>query len=322
MRVLVTSCETSEGAWRHEEMILRRMWTVSSRKHVLTEDPADAEVIIIGNLREENGYRALLENPVINKYPDKCFAHFDGDEPKLFLRGIYTSVTTRGRLDARFRSGSYALYHPDFQNPLVRDRGGEIPAEEKRYLFSFVGRNCHPVRAKIFAQPFTRPDVLVRDTSDFNVFTHASDGKSERQRQFVEILKQSKFALCPRGNGAASIRMFESMRMGVAPIVISDSWVRPSGVDWEKCAIWIQERDIPKLQEIAESHEGVAAEMGRTAADTYERCFSERAYFDYVVDTCAEIMEGQRVPERYYWGVRRLVRAGYTFRSRLARAMH
>lgn len=317
MRVLVTSCETHAEAWRHQEQMLRDLWTRSSRRHTLTENPAEADIILIGNIREEDWHRSFRENPLIAKYPNKCFGLADFDDPLLFLRGIYTSATRRMPFAKRARSGAYTLYHSDFQNPCIVDRGGLVADEEKTYLFSFLGRRGHSVRDAILDHAYERPDVLVRDTSSFNLFTHLNAGKREKQQAFVETLKRSKFALCPRGNGAASIRLFEAMRMGVAPIIVSDDWILPTGVDWESCALFVKERDVAQIERIAAAHESRWREMGEAAAAAYQACFSEESYFDYIVDNCVAMKTQQWIPESVFWHMRGLFLFGYKATRRI-----
>ncbi len=36
----------------------------------------------------------------------------------------------------------------------------------------------------------------------------------------------------PRGIGASSVRIFEAMRAGRAPVIISDDWIVPPVGDW------------------------------------------------------------------------------------------
>ena len=38
------------------------------------------------------------------------------------------------------------------------------------------------------------------------------------------------------------MRLFEAMRLGVAPIIASDDWVYPRGPDWSACSVVIKER--------------------------------------------------------------------------------
>lgn len=303
-RIFLTSCETHEGAWRHQEERLRALWERSSRTHTLADSPEEADLIIIGNLRDENWLRSLRTHPVVNRYPSKCFVVEDRDDPMPLLRGVYTSATRNLWCKSRYRSASYGLYHPDFQNPHIDAYQGDACARPKKYLFSFTGRACHPVRAGIFAAYSDRGDCHVRDTSDFNLFTHQSEGKAEQQRRFVEVLEASKFALCPRGNGAASIRLFEAMRIGVAPIIVSDDWILPNGPDWPSFALSVREADVAEIGRLAEKSESRYAEMGRKAAEAYAQFFAEDVYFDYLIEQMLDIRRRQFVPEVVHWRMR------------------
>ena len=56
--------------------------------------------------------------------------------------------------------------------------------------------------------------------------------------------------LCPRGQGTSSIRLFEAMRMGIAPVIISDKWIGPKGPEWESFAVFVKEKDISRSARI------------------------------------------------------------------------
>jgi hypothetical protein len=319
MKVFLTSCETHAGAWRHQEDLLQGMWEGSSRQHELVDSPELAEVILVGNLRDEDYFASLRRNPVIGRYPDRCFVISEADEPRPLLRGIYTSAHRKLPFPSRFRAGAYSLQHPDFNNPFVERHAGAAFDLPKEYLFSFTGRNCHPVRTAILGQAFTRRDVVVKDTSQFNVFTHQKDGKSASQEFFVQTMEKSKFVVCPRGNGAASIRLFEAMKIGVAPIIISDDWILPKGPLWSEFALFVKEGDIGCLEEVATEAEPRFREMGERAAREYQLFFAPAAYFDYLIDQCAELMAGQLIPERCFWAARNLVALKWKLENRLRR---
>ena len=55
---------------------------------------------------------------------------------------------------------------------------------------------------------------------------------------------QLDLILCPRGEGTSSIRLFESLRMGRPPVIISDQWVPPEGPAWDTFSVRIPERRI------------------------------------------------------------------------------
>ncbi|MEO7099845.1 MAG: exostosin family protein [Luteolibacter sp.] len=305
MKVFVTRCGSEPDAWRDHEETLCGLWASSNRLHSLTKDPQEADIIVITDLRQEDGYAQLKANPLLRKHADKCFAVYDGDFPNPLLRGIYTSISNRTWFSSRFRSGSYGLYHRDFKNPYIENHPGMAYDMEKSYLYCFAGRISHPVRSTILNLKSERPDIISIDTSGFNLFTH--DGVASRvkdQDWFGDILVKSKFSLCPRGAGTSSIRLFETMKIGVAPVILSDEWIFPKGLNWSEFSIIIKEKDADKLVEIVASHESRFREMGAAAQKAYEDYFSEAAYFNYLVGQCAEIMSEQRVPESFFWKLR------------------
>lgn len=319
MKIHLTSCETQPGAWRHQEEILRELWECSSRQHQLVDAPDEADIVIVGNIRDENWFASLRNHPVISKYPNRCFAVTETDDPKPLLRGIYTSAHRKLAFPSRCRTGAYTLQHPDFNNPCIERHCGGAFNSPKKYLFSFTGRNCHPVRTALLKQPFERDDVFVKDTSDFDLFTHQNEHKASSQEFFVQAMEASKFVICPRGNGASSIRLFEAMRIGVAPILVSDDWILPKGPRWNAFALFVKESEIGDIEALAVRNEARWKEMGALAAQEYERHFSRTAYFDYVVAQCADLIEKQLVPESLFWGMRNLFVWGWKAENRLRR---
>jgi hypothetical protein len=108
------------------------------------------------------------------------------------------------------------------------------PFAERRILASFVGsRRTHGCRQILFDAAITdRPDVLVEDVNWWGM-ARASDGQTERagrKARFAEILLDSKFAFCPRGNGPSSKRRWEAAYCGAIPILIDD-FTQPFGAE-------------------------------------------------------------------------------------------
>ncbi|HLP03133.1 MAG TPA: exostosin family protein [Opitutaceae bacterium] len=319
MKMLPTSCETHAGAWRQHERGLRALWARSSRRHQLVDDPAAADMIVIGNIRRERAYRSLRLHPLVRRFPEKCFGMSEDWLLHPLLRGLYVNAHRGLPFRGRFRTGSYALYHPDFKNPLIEGYVGHAYLAPKRHLASFCGRDCHPVRAALFAQRWQRPDVFIYDTSDFNAFTHNAAGKAPWYEEYLHTMEASKFALCPRGTGAASIRLFEAMRLGVAPVILSDAWIFPRGPDWASFALRVPEREVGRIEALLCEREPDYAELGRRAQAAFRRFFSEDSYFDYVVDQLAAIAREQKVPEAVFWKLRHVHAACLSLHRRLRR---
>jgi len=60
---------------------------------------------------------------------------------------------------------------------------------------------------------------------------------------YTELLLNSQFALCPRGNGYYSYRITEAMSAGAIPVILSDRYVLPFDdiVDWKAFSVIIPE---------------------------------------------------------------------------------
>lgn len=300
MRIFSTPCETGPDARTHADATLRELHAASMpRLHELVDRPDDADVILISNLPLEPDQLALRRHPLFPRYLHKSFALWDAWNTPFLLPGVYANAARGTRL-GRFRSGSYALLHPNFKNPFVEAFENAPPAgRAPDLLFSFLGRDCHPCRARLFKRRFRRRDVLVEDTSGFNTFTHDRAGKEEAQRRYLDIALRSKFVLCPRGVGPSSIRLFEALRLGIAPVIISDAWLPCAGPDWRRFAIFIPERDLNRVEEIVEAYEPRWREMGAAARRAHEEFFSRTAYFNFLVENVRSIARSRVVPERW-----------------------
>ncbi len=179
--------------------------------------------------------------------------------------------------------------------------------KEKQYLFSFKGRDSHPVRNKLFQMKFKRQDITIIDSSEFNLWSEKEFDKEKIFEDYCNLILDSKFTLCPAGSGVNSIRLFESMQLGVAPVIISDRWRYPSGPDWQDFSIIIPESQIHNLEEIVCGYEAVYAEMGQKARQAYDNYFAEPVCFNYMVDNSLEILRTQKIPKSWYWKARYLI---------------
>ena len=72
-----------------------------------------------------------------------------------------------------------------------------------------------------------------------------------KTEEFINVLKQSKFSLCPSGTGPNSTRLWESLSFGSIPVILADTYVLPKikGVEWDKYVIRWEESKIGELYE-------------------------------------------------------------------------
>lgn len=300
MRVYITSLDPTENGNRFHETKLLEIYQKSDKKHTIVDNPDEAQIILLGNADDKTGEK-ILSNPIINKFPQKCFSISDKDITLFLNRGIYTSANNRSVIGwRRLRTGSYTLLPDRFTNPYIAEMSNRT-TYKKKFLFSFIGRNCHAIRTKIFNLNYLRQDVLIEDSSSTFDVWKTNVSAEQKQLRFGEILAQSKFSLCPRGAIANSIRLFESLQIGVAPVIIADSFLLPKGPDWRKFSIIIKEKDIDQLENIVSSFEANFVEMGALAKQCYDNYFSEKSYFNYTVDNCIDVQKTQIIPEKLYW---------------------
>jgi hypothetical protein len=230
------------------------------------------------------------------------------DSPLIMNRGIYSGAKSSLMTRSRVRTGAYTLLPAALANPFVSaHKSSKQDYIKKMYLLSFVGQRSDKLREKILQITFRRADIFVQDTSDHDSFDPKSDERIQRQKNYYNVLLRSKFAICPRGFCPNSIRLFEAMKMGVAPVILSDNWLYPKGPKWEEFSIAIKEKHVRELEHVIESYEDDFMEMGRLARKAYEQYFSEAAYFDYVMDNFVEIMQCQQIPERFYLALTPLI---------------
>jgi Exostosin family len=266
------------------------------RKHSLTDDPSTADLILFAELYGAGAYfQSVRRHPFVKKFREKCFLFCSNDFVIPFLPGVYASIEKRWSSE-RTRSGFYLGVS---ENEFV---DFTAPREDLTYLYSFLGTvDTAPVRRDLAT--LSHPRSFFQDTSaDYrNVLGGKLDAAAMREywRRYGEIYKASKFGLCPRGMGTSSVRLFDTMRMGRVPVILSDQWVEPQGPRWEKFSLRVPEADFACIPDLLEKHEASAVEMGLLARTQWEEWFSERVCFHRVVEWCLDIKSRRRIPEAW-----------------------
>lgn len=305
VKIFITSLDNSENGKKSHEIKLREIYKKSDQKHGLVDNAIEADIILVGNVDDENGEK-ILRNQIIQQFPEKCFSISNYDTTLFLNHGIYTSTSNRSFIGwKRVRTGSYTLLSDNNKNPYISN-SYNLGSTEKKYLFSFIGRDCHAVRKQILNLDFERKDILIEDSSKAFDRWKTNDDEDIKQYHFFEVLSQSKFSLCPRGAIYNSIRLFESLQLGVAPVIIADGFLLPKGPNWKDFSIFIKERHVENLESIVQKYEDNYIEMGLLAKQCFEDFFSDESYFNYIVDNCIDIQNTQIIPEEWYWKLRHL----------------
>jgi hypothetical protein len=277
---LVSAAGTNARSSGHSEveMLLRSAAMDRFGIHTTLDDPQSADLILFANGYEAGFYFERVRSHVLlRSFREKSYLFSSVDRVIPFIPGVYASIERSWYWPAWARSGHYLGIQETEELRFEAERSAP------KYLFSFLGsRATHAVRERVLR--LRHPDALLVDTSG-----HRADLPLELRARYAEAIHDSQFVLCPRGGGAATFRLFESMMLGRVPVVISDEWVPPSGPDWDRCSLRVRERDIDLIPTMLEQRVDDAAVMGENARTTWLDWFSDSASFHRIIDWCLDL---------------------------------
>jgi len=132
---LLSVAAQSDAPWAYAFDDLNRMRRSATADrfgvHRLTDDPADADVILfVENCDPGRHYLEVRRHPVYRAHHDRCFLFSRHDFPIPFLPGIYASINRRWHDPERTRSGFYLDVFDKIYDQLG---GGEYTHEGEQY---------------------------------------------------------------------------------------------------------------------------------------------------------------------------------------------
>ena len=250
-----------------------------------TVDTADAADLILASTQGDGfgaHFRELRASTVFRAHRRKLVCYCPDDLVYAALPGIYPAATPYWAAQGWACGGHYISQH-------IRrhDFDPSVPAARRNFLFAFVGSSyTHPVREKLLGLRHER--ALLQDSmpksSDTRWYQREPQAVEEMYARFRQGLSHTKFALCPRGASASSIRLYEAMEAGCAPVIVADDLVLPQGPDWEAFCVRVPEAEVASIPSVLETREATFAPMGALARAAWEQYFSPAATFDSLAE--------------------------------------
>lgn len=261
----------------------------------LVEEPESADLFVFPcdlnyfEGREEQVY-GVLDYYAGNERRHVFFDHRDQTEPFPPEDSIRLKVSLHGRqVSDTLICIPYVEMVDNFFWHFIRPR-------EIKYALSFIGE-WSEFRAEVLERLSGAPRPVyfrLRESFFHRGYLQFNGGKPvpdepaavkrRLREEFIDVSRQSKFVLCPRGYGLNSFRFFESLSLGVPPILVSDDCALPfaDAVDYEKFCFRVEAGDrdwVGRIREAVRDAGGEAyAEMCRSARLHYDTFFSAGNY--------------------------------------------
>jgi hypothetical protein len=290
------------------------------RVHQLTKDPQEADVILWASNRGRPPLNlGYWKDPLFRKFWRKTVIYDGNFNPSPLMGGLCPSWLAARPTNTGLGYG-WPYYHPASAEPHLEPQPW---TPSPAYLWSFCGsKKTHPMREKLFQ--LNDPMGCTVDTS-VSSLPHLSGESSESARRefhqgYIRQLQQSAFVVCPRGEGPSSMRIFEAMRAGRAPVIISDEWSPPPFVDWAACSIRIPEKAIHKLPQIMRDVSCEAFRKGERARQEWEKVFG-KGLFHHITEACIMMVEQRLSTSSVHRLIKRLSFVGREDIRDLARAL-
>lgn len=119
--------------------------------------------------------------------------------------------------------------------PLLCQPHPYIFNSHKKYIASFIGSRTHPIRNEL-EQFKNLPDWYI-------------SYEQHTIQDYLRIINESVFCLCPRGYGLSSFRTAEAMQYESLPVYISDEHILSYG-KFDDYIIYVNQVDISRLPQI------------------------------------------------------------------------
>lgn len=244
-----------------------------------TGDPKAADAIIfVENHPDEDPYfLRVIHHPLVKAFPPKCVLYHDADISVTPIRTISPSIPL-SHYNLRHKRSFHYLGRMCENEMLDQAKPDFRP--ERKYLANFLGAcHHHPVRKQLLSLS-RREDFLLKDTTGVPAWKLSKEEKQNYEAEYVQIMHESYFVLCPRGIGPSTYRYFETMQLGRVPVIIADQWVEVPGIPWRDFSIRIAETKVAEIPAILSEYKSRAVEMGQMARAVWEQYFSPQSSLD------------------------------------------
>lgn len=244
MKLFLATLNEPHESWEGEGFVARIRFLLGYSRHhceVLDPDEADAVVFLESNrFKSRHDIDLFARTDLLRQFCHKSFTINYSAHPLPLLPGLYVSLP-QGSYDVRW---ARAIPYP-FPSPNPKLSGIEPLNDTPCVDVSFRGALSHPVRGILVEVLKKYPEL-----GSCQIINRWFDHSFDEQVDYIHEISSSRFVLCPRGLATSSYRLYESIQIGSVPVVISDDWVPPDGIDWHACTLRVSEDRLNELPDL------------------------------------------------------------------------
>jgi hypothetical protein len=207
--------------------------------YALCDSPNDADWILVCNVWGAHQCRANMNEIFLSReykqYRRKFKVYNDFDNPAINLPGAYTSSSKWTGQSKMSRAVPYLNLpshdFPEYVTPLSDRTGLSFYAGSTGPEWS-AGHRLRIRLMQTFHQTDTGKVEVKESPWTISGFSGSADDA------YVQNLLAHRIALCPRGAGNASYRIYEAILCGAVPMVIADDYIRPMMIERSAVLQW------------------------------------------------------------------------------------
>lgn len=254
-----------------------------SRHHFRVYDPNNADAILFlesNRFKSQHDLSCFRRTELLQEFAHKSYTLNYSDSPIAFLPGLYVCLPRQLSDPCWTRAIPYPWQSPNKELATFRHQ-----PKTPEHLLSFRGNISHPIRQNLL-------DVMVlyRELGPANQTQRWYDHTADEFLDYLQEIVDSHFVLCPRGIGTSTYRLFEVLSLGRVPIIISDDWVPPEGVDWNSCSIRVAEERLFDIPEVVDHYIDRWHEMSAAATTIWRKCFQDSVLADFLFDQLESLL--------------------------------
>ncbi len=171
-------------------------------------------------------------------------------------------------------------YYKMIDIPILTKNNSDI-SNEKEYKYSFMGSlRTNSIRIGLY-EKYKDNNNFIFELPNFRKFKN-SDEENQNINDYFNLISKSYISLCPSGFYENTIRLYESMKMGTVPLIITKKDIRPfkEFINWDEFSIYIN--DISDIDKLDYSKEELIL-MGEKAKTIYYNELDYNKWCKYVI---------------------------------------